>query len=129
MESQFARSFRNKLDAFSPGLASDIGSLLALGEETIQRVLCFLVESACMSQGTEAISLGCEKLQALPRLLGRIEAVAADIINFDDDYEYRRLVELAALLDKSFTRRLIERGLKSQNADVRDVAAEFKDEF
>ena len=74
MDSQFARSFRSRLDSFSPGLASDIGSLPALGEDATRKVLRFLVESACLAQWTEAIRLGREKLQALPRRrLGTIE--------------------------------------------------------
>lgn len=127
MESQFARSFRDKLESFSPGLASDVGALASLPDDVIDQVLRFLLESACLSQSMEAIRLGREKLQAAPRrLMARIEALSFEVVDCDDDYEFRRLAELAVLLDDSFAGRVLARGAGSPDADVKDAAAELR---
>ena len=43
----------------------------------------------------------------------------------EDEWEYRRLLELYWLLDKKLVKRFALQGLKSENPDVVEAAEEF----
>ena len=59
----------------------------------------------------------------LPWLLVHIETVAQTQVNLQDEWEYRRLLEIAWKLDRGLVERLTMYGLGSQNISVR-LAAE-----
>jgi hypothetical protein len=65
---------------------------------------------------------------ALPRawVLERIEQVAAEAIDLADYWEYRRLLELAELLDAGLVHRFVRLGLDSEDPDVREAAQDFR---
>jgi hypothetical protein len=52
--------------------------------------------------------------------------VAVESLNLTDYWEYRRLLELADLLDVGLVQRLIPLGLKSDDPDVREAAEDYK---
>ena len=60
-------------------------------------------------------------------VLRHIEQVAEDAIDWDDYGDYRRLLELYALLDPHLLPCAIERGLTSDDPDVREAAEDFRD--
>jgi hypothetical protein len=64
----------------------------------------------------------------MPRewVLERIEQVAAEALDLSDYWEYRRLLELADLLDAALVRRLVPIGLTSAVPDVREAAEDFQ---
>jgi hypothetical protein len=71
-----------------------------------------------------------DALAGLPRpwLAARIEAAPAPLLRLQDEWEYRRLLELYALLDPELWRRLAARGLRSPVADIREAAAAALDD-
>lgn len=130
MESEFAKGFTQRLEAFGDGLADNVGSALALGEPTAVQVLRFFLEAACQSQRMEAIELGRRNLLSLPRswVLGAIENAAKSTLDLTDEYEYRRLLEVTVLLgNREAVKRLIDLGRKSDDSDLNDTAKEFED--
>ena len=60
----------------------------------------------------------------MPRdqVLRDIERVAADCLSPDEEWEFRRLLEVYEELDRGLLLRLIEIGLASENAGVREAA-------
>jgi hypothetical protein len=70
--------------------------------------------------------LGRTALWAIPRtwLLDHIEAAAEPLLQLEEDWEYRRLIELYWHLDIPLVRRLAIHGLASQNSDIREAASE-----
>jgi hypothetical protein len=65
---------------------------------------------------------------AMPRawVLEKIEQVAAKSLDLSDYWEYRRLLELADLLDQGLVRRLVLLGLKNSDDDVREAAEDYR---
>lgn len=130
MESQFERSFRAKLDDMVQGLFHDPGLVRTADEPTRRRVLQFLIESACQSQNIEAITLSNRMLAAAPRpwLLSNVEQEADDLLDLEDEYEYRRLLELYESLPEAADHlsRLVDRGLRSGDSDLAEAAEEFR---
>ena len=58
-------------------------------------------------------------------MLERIEGIADRTLNYDDDWEYRRLLELYERLDANLLSRLVSRGIESPNADIAEAAQDF----
>jgi hypothetical protein len=89
----------------------------------------------------EAVGLACRTTYAPRMLRGRawvlsspkawvlahVERVAEDAIDWDDYWDYRRLLELYALLDPRLLPCATEKGLISQDPDVREAAEDFRD--
>jgi hypothetical protein len=86
------------------------------------------VTLACQPSNAGRIVAGRRQVLAMPRLwvLERIERVAAETLDLSDYWEYRRLLELAELLDGELVRRLVPLGLGSSDPDVLEAAEDFK---
>jgi hypothetical protein len=85
------------------------------------------IQFACQPQNASRIVRGRQQVLALPRswVLAHIERVAAAALDLSDDWEYRRLLELAALLDAGLLQRLVQFGLASSDHEVPEAAQDF----
>jgi hypothetical protein len=86
------------------------------------------VQLACQPQNVGRITAGRRQVLAYPRawVLEQIERVAVEVLDLSDNWEYRRLLELAVLLDAEFVQRFVRRGLDSADPEVREAAEEFQ---
>ena len=86
------------------------------------------IRLACQPQNAGRITAGRSQVLAMPRgwVLGRVERAAAESLDLTDGWEYRRLLELADLLDAGLVQRLIPLGLGSSDPDVRKAAEDFR---
>ena len=98
MESQFARGFKARMEKFSAGLSVDPHGVVAIEPSVAEQVFRFLLDSACLSQSSEALTMGTEYLLGLPRgwALGRLREIIEErrVEFLQDDYAYRRLIDL-----------------------------------
>ena len=113
------------LDDVCDGLSSDFARLTDLPSDVADRVIAYLLELSCQAQNTRNIALGREFLLSANRewLLLRIEQVAAATLNLNDEWQYRRLLELYALLGDDLASRLIAFGQISPNDEVVEAAS------
>ena len=125
----YVDAFRAGLDAYSEGLAEHPERVTELEPATGAAVIAELLEYACQLQNNLNIELGRAGLAALPRewLLARIEPALEPLFATDDDWEYGRMLEVAELLDAALTRKLIRRGLESENEEIREAAEDWRD--
>jgi hypothetical protein len=86
------------------------------------------VQLACQPQNAGRIVAGRRQVLAYPRawVLEQIEQVAVEALDMSDYWEYRRLLELAVLLDAGLVQRFVRRGLGSADPEVREAAEEFR---
>lgn len=84
---------------------------------------------ACTPQNTHRIAQGRADVLALPRewVLRHLQPVATQVLDLSDYWEYRRLLELARLLDTGLTARLVAIGIDHDDPDVREAAGDFRD--
>ena len=125
----YVDSFRAALSSFAPGLAEHPERVTELEPAGGEAVIATLLEYACQAQNILNIELGRAGLVALPRdwLLARIEPALEPLFATDDDWEYGRMLEVAELLDAALTRKLIRRGLESENEEIREAAEDWRD--
>jgi hypothetical protein len=85
------------------------------------------VQLACQPQNVGRIVAGRQQVLAMPRgwVLERIERVAAESLDLADYWEYRRLLELADLLEAGLARRLASLGVSNSDPDVREASTEY----
>lgn len=64
---------------------------------------------------------------AMPRAwaLQTIERVAAECLDLTDDWQYRRLMELAGDIDSNLVQRLVKLRLASNDKDILEAARDF----
>lgn len=85
------------------------------------------VQLACQPQNVGRIVAGRQQVLACPRgwVLERIERVAAESLDLADYWEYRRLLELADLLDAGLVQRLARLGLSNSDPDLCEAAVQY----
>lgn len=122
----YGTSYRRRMDTFRDGLWKRLDTVPTLDPQTRDAVLQYLLELACQSQNIANISLGRMALLTLPRhwVLGTIERTAEALLDLEDEWEYRRLLELYQLLDRTLVHHLVALGLTSPNRAVRETAQE-----
>jgi hypothetical protein len=86
------------------------------------------VQLACQPQSTGLIMAGRQQVLALPRawVLERIEQIAVESVDLSDYWQYRRLLELASVLDAGLVQRFVTLGWESADPDVREAAQDFR---
>lgn len=122
-------AYKQRLDAIYPRLWDALDRVPALPAETQAALLREALEMACTAQNMRNITLGRETLWALPRewLLRNLETAAQSTLNLDDDWEYRRLLEVAWHMDLDLIRRLIQQGIQGDDSGVQATAQECLD--
>jgi hypothetical protein len=89
--------------------------------------LAIALKYACQGQSMRSISKGRNDISLMPIdwVRANIERIADSVLNLNDEWEYRRFLELCHELDQNLLRNLISRGLVSDNEEVREVAQDF----
>lgn len=95
---------------------------------TAEQALRILLESSCLGQNCVPIQLGRNKLKEVNKfwLQKHLIRVASSCINFSDEWEYRRLVELVIEVIPELKDEILRIGVDSENEDVREVVYDFK---
>jgi hypothetical protein len=91
-------------------------------------ILRDFAELACTTQHMANINLGRWGALAMPRafVLAELPALLAAIVAAGEEWEYRRALELVALVDRdALAPALIAWGAASADPAIREVAAEF----
>lgn len=94
-----------------------------------RKVLRILIESACQPQNYGYIELGRKKISeiSVEWLKENLLEVAKSCIDFDDEWEYRRMMELVNEVVPELKNELFKLGENSENDEVREVVEDFRD--
>lgn len=98
---------------------SDLAARLAATTD----VAAELLRTACKAQNAANILLARRRLAALAPL--DLVALAESTIDMNDEWEYRRLLELAKEVDEHALRRLVQWGLRHADDSVAEAAVDF----
>jgi len=115
------------LNKIEPEIWKHLERIPLLPEETADELLCYFIQLACQPTNIRPITIGRVAISEMPKewVLYHIEALAEKNLNLNDDWEYRRLVELYSQLDNKLVQRLVVLGLNSSNPDVVEAAEDF----
>ena len=82
------------------------------------------LEGACKAQSDRAITWGRNGILAMDRewVLRNIDATAKTALDLTDEWEFRRLLEVYALLDPDLLNGLVKIGQRSPAPEIREAA-------
>ncbi len=97
--------------------------------ETVKAVLNILLEWACQAQNFANIELGRKGISEISSRLLKTYLLecAESCLDLSDEWEYRRFLEVVELASPDLMEAALALGEKSENAEVRETAAEFRD--
>lgn len=96
---------------------------------TSMQILKILIENSCLGQNYAPIEISRRKIKEIDKtwLNQHFIEVASTCINFSDEWEYRRLVELVAFVAPELKQKVLNFGIKSENKEIREVVEDFQD--
>jgi hypothetical protein len=123
--------FRRQMDSFHENLWANPELAPSLNDAVADSMIAYLLELACQCQNIRNITLGRTALWALPNqwLLEKIEPIAEPLLQLNDEWEYRRLLEIYWRLDKSLVKKLALRSLDNPNPEIREAGQECLDKL
>lgn len=113
-----------KINNFSYG---DIRILDEYPLDISKKILKILIEHACLGQNYGPIELARKRINEINKdwLEENFFEVALSCIDFADEWEYRRLVELVVLDVPELLPTVLDKGRDSANEEVREVVEEY----
>ena len=126
LENPYDVSFQRFLNSYHPDLLDHPELIVEIELAKGHEVLSGLIELACQCSHIRNIQLGRVGIWALPTkwVLEHIEEVAEPILQENDEWEYRRLLEVYWHIDKLLTRKFALRCLEHHDFEIQELGQE-----
>jgi hypothetical protein len=123
---QFTENIYHEIDAILPGISGRLSQIGGIPPEIARKILGVMLSSACDATNIGVIVAGRSIIAQLPHawLKAHLIEVARTTLNLNEEFEFRRLLELLREVQPTLMADVIRDGLGSPDADVRK-AAEF----
>lgn len=123
----YTLQIRKALDNILPGAYDSIEKMEDFSIQVRKNLLEVLIKYACESQNVNVIMLARNRIKKIPSsCLSCIFLEVSDaVIDFQDEWEYRRLLELVREAVPDLLRVFIDRGLLSKGTEIREAAEDF----
>ena len=129
-KSTYEIDLMQKVNKISNDLYDDIKNLDKYSLSASKQVLEILIGNACLGQNIMPIRLGREKIGEILNhdwLMKHFMEAADEVIDYSDEWEYRRLVELVMICIPELKESVLSRGMNSEDEEIREVVEDFKD--
>ena len=95
--------------------------------DELEKLLENALKKACLAQNATVITSARSEILNMPReaTVNSIERVASRCLSLDDEWQFRRLLELYAQLNLNLLQRLVQEGQMSSNSEIREAAQDF----
>lgn len=125
--SPHAKRLKEKLNSIYPNTYERICGISAFPLSAGRSILVTLLGLACQSQHIGMIILARQTIAKIPSewLIRQLPETISDSLSLEDEWEYRRLLELLREVSPQLLKRYIEQGLKSNDGDIREAAEDF----
>ena len=126
-ENPFADRINRSIDVLWPNISASLDKIETIDPSVALNVLGKLVEHACQATNTAVIVAARNAITSMPQswLRKNLVGVARDRLNLEDDWEYRRLLELLSPALPDLMGQFIEDGRSSKNPDVKEAAEDY----
>jgi hypothetical protein len=118
---------KNEMNQISTSVYNNGFKITKLESSAGLKILIVLIRYACQGQNIGPIMLARKQIKMIPQdwLHEYIPKAANDCINFDDEWEYRRLLELIDEAVPSLLKWAVEQGGNSLNEETREASQDF----
>lgn len=123
----FYTRIMQKLAKIAPKFGMDGEDIAVIPEQESQQIVQTLIRHACQAKHIGNISAARNILAVLPCswLTVRLPAAIEATLSRDDEWEFRRLIELLRSISPELLERYLAEGQRSSNAEVRETAGEL----
>jgi hypothetical protein len=128
MDDVFTEELHREVDSIYPGASGRLDRIDELPGDAGRMIVNALLRQACESQHLGRILSARKALLALPRvwLSGVLPGAIGDVVALDDEWEYRRLIELLKDLDPPLFDSYIDYGMAAGEGEIYEIAADLK---
>lgn len=119
-----------KINKISNDVYENISCLDKYPLSVSKKVLEVLISNACLGQNIMPITLGRKKIGEIINhnwLMQYFMEVADEVINYSDEWEYQRLLELVMICIPELKEEILSRGINSENEAIREIIEDYKD--
>lgn len=129
MENIFEKDICDAINKIADEGYSNIKSLNELPIDKAREILSILLEFACKGQTHAYINISRKLILQIPLnwLLENFIIVVETTIDLNDEWEYRRLLELASYISKELLKWGVDIGLNSKDTEINEAAEDFKE--
>lgn len=129
MDNIFEKDISDAINKITDEGYSNIKSLNELPIDKAREILSILLEFACKGQTHAYINISRKLILQIPLnwLLDNFIIVVETTIDLNDEWEYRRLLELASYISKELLKWGVDIGLNSKNTEINEAAEDFKE--
>ncbi len=123
----FALMLANRFAAYRNDAYDNLEQIHTWAEPQANGVVSVALGSACRAQNFHVITEGRNALKRMPRewLIRCLPNRISEALDLQDDWEFRRLLEILEEISEKLLREYIKRGLLSNNPEVREAAEEY----
>jgi hypothetical protein len=123
----FMQFMNNKLNSIYFGAGDNIEIIETLPCETGIKLLSVMLSYACQAQNTAIIlhARSSIRMLSIDWLIYNLPIASNEGIDFHDEWDYRRLLELISEAVPQLLSWAIDKGINSPNEEVRETAEEF----
>lgn len=102
--------------------------IMQKSEDVVDGIICELLSNACCGQNVLPIEISRRLLRTFPIewICCKIKKLVFQSININDDWDYRRLLELAELISKDLLIWAISLSDNSEDPDIIEASNDFK---
>ncbi len=127
MKHPYSDRLKDGIDRLYPGASDHLDAINELPDSAAKSIVAFLVSCACEPQNTGLITLARSTLAELPAvwLSSVLGGSIKESVNLDDEWEYRRLIELLGELNSALLQQYLDYGLASEHAEIREAASDY----
>jgi len=128
MMSDYEQCIKNELETIIPEIYDNLNNINGYSNDRAEKILRVLLEYSCLSQNHANITISRELICKINAewLKSHYKEVAISTINFNDDWEYRRLLEVIDESMPDYLKWAINIGKGSNNEEIREIAQEFE---
>jgi len=129
MISDYEQHIKKEIETIIPGIYDNLNDINDYPNDRAEKVLRVLLEYSCLSQNHANITISRSLICKInvEWLKSHYKEVAINTINFNDDWEYRRLLEVIDESMPDYLKWAINIGKGSNNEEIREISLEFEE--
>lgn len=125
--SSYEAMIKNKMNEISPNIYDNCDRILEISTDAQNRILQYLIECSCQGQNIAPIQLARKQLRDIPSewMKEKIPVIAEVVIDFDDEWEFRRLSEVIEEFIPQLSHWLISKVEDSNNDEIHEAVIDY----
>jgi len=127
MNNPFLNDMCRKLNLLHPGASDRLDRIDELPDPVGRSIVNTLLEAACQSQHVGNIMSARKAMLAIPPLWlsGVLCDAIEEVVDLNDEWEYRRLIELLKELKSELLKNYLDYGMDSGNGVIHEAATDL----